>query len=116
LLSVQLIDAALDRGAELADPDLVRHLVISHHGHGRPTCPTAGGASLEVSVEGEGLDFHAWCDPGRDDLDQPRRFRALCEQYGYWGLALLEAIVRQADHVVSRSTPTDHGAAELEVL
>ena len=29
------------------------------------------------------------------------RFRRCCEHYGYWGLALLEAIVRQADHQVS---------------
>ena len=35
------------------------------------------------------------------DWDQPARFRRLCKWFGPWGLAVLEAIVRQADHAVS---------------
>ena len=40
-------------------------------------------------------------DLGTPDWEQPARFRRLCECYGYWGLALLEAVVRQADQAVS---------------
>ena len=40
-------------------------------------------------------------DLGEADWQQPARFHRCCESYGYWGLALLEAIVRQADHQVS---------------
>ena len=35
------------------------------------------------------------------DWEQPSRFRRLHDRWGPWGLALLEAIVRQADHAVS---------------
>ena len=35
------------------------------------------------------------------DWEQPARFRQLSDRFGPWGLALLEAIVRQADHAVS---------------
>jgi len=85
------------------DRDLVVHLVVSHHGHGRPLVPPVrrddlativqvpiGGGSVEI--EGD-LSVHDW--------DQPARFRMLCQRYGTWGLALLESIVRQADHAAS---------------
>jgi hypothetical protein len=38
------------------------------------------------------------------DWGQPARFRRLCERYGTWGLALLESIVRQADHAASAAS------------
>ena len=116
LLSVQLLDAALAAGAELAEPDLLRHLVISHHGHGRPSCPIAGSGAVTVSLQIDHSTLSASCDPGVEDLDQPARFRTLCERFGFWGLALLEAIVRQADHVVSRATPAGDRSADVEVV
>jgi CRISPR-associated endonuclease/helicase Cas3 len=78
--------------------------VVSHHGHGRPSVATAISAGLPCSVTIGGVAFTAVADPGRVDHAQPERFRALCERYGYWGLALLETIVRQADHLVSAVT------------
>ena len=42
------------------------------------------------------------------DWEQPARFRHLSERFGPWGLALLEAIVRQADHAVSAGTAVGH--------
>ncbi len=90
------------------DPDLVIHLVASHHGHARPWLPpvrdgkpadivvtmpdaVAGTPGAEVGVSsGTTVDF-----------DHPGRFVRLNERYGRWGLALLESIVRCADMTVS---------------
>jgi CRISPR-associated endonuclease/helicase Cas3 len=105
LLSVQLLDAWIAGGAEIADVDLVRHLILSHHGHGRPWCLAPGKAGeFATSFSLDGDHFDAPTNPSLCDLDQPRRFRTLNEKYGYWGLALLECIVRQADHLVSELT------------
>lgn len=84
------------------DQDLVLHLVLSHHGEGRPMVPVVedptGGAAAAII---EGTKVEAVTDLSAADWEQPSRFRRLCERYGYWGLALLEAIVRQADQAVS---------------
>lgn len=114
LLSAQLLDAYLLDGHALeAEADLVRHLVQSHHGHARPLCPTSkGGASVSTTVAVNGTSVSAQTNPQLSDWNQPGRFRTLCEQYGYWGLVLLEAVVRQADHRVSAAT----GLLELEVI
>ncbi len=105
LLSVQLVDAAIEAGYVVDNADLIRHLVISHHGRGRPWCPSpAGSVDLPTAFNLDGQVFAAATNPSRPDWMQPERFRRLNEQYGYWGLALLETIVRQADHVVSEIT------------
>ncbi len=105
LLSIQILDAALASGVKIKDVDLVRHLVISHHGFGRPLCPeTRPVAALRSVVTCEGAVIDTTTDPSRADWEQPNRFQLLCEQFGYWGLALLETIVRQADHLVSGAT------------
>lgn len=90
--------------ADLAD--LLIHLVISHHGSGRPLIPPADdGAGTTVASEIEGIRLAATADLSRIDWEQPARFRRLNERFGPWGLALLEAILRQADHSVSRAMP-----------
>ncbi|MGF1653050.1 MAG: type I-U CRISPR-associated helicase/endonuclease Cas3 [Actinomycetales bacterium] len=83
------------------DPDLVVHLVASHHGHARPLLPlvvdlaprpvTTTIQDVEVSVD----------SAATVDLDQPARFARLNQRYGRWGLALLESTVRCADMTVS---------------
>lgn len=90
------------------DPDLVIHLIASHHGHARPWLPPVmdhkprdigviltdtaiGTTGTKVSVSsGATIDF-----------DHPARFARLNARYGRWGLALLESIVRCADMTVS---------------
>jgi CRISPR-associated endonuclease/helicase Cas3 len=104
LLSVQMLDAFLGCGDQIDSPELVRHLIISHHGQGRPRCSiSVDGGPLDAPqlVGGTGI---CHLDPTVEDWEQPRRFRDLCEEYGYWGLALLESCVRQADHVISAAT------------
>jgi CRISPR-associated endonuclease/helicase Cas3 len=101
-LSRRLAAARLnDRPAE-QDLDLVLHLIAAHHGYGRPLIPpVADGAAAAVRGEIDGEPVIVSGDLGEVDWEQPARFRRCCERYGYWGLALLEAIVRQADHQVS---------------
>ena len=85
--------------------DLFLHLVISHHGKGRPLVPpVADDTPAEVSALVEGVEVRAKADLSIVDWDQPTRFKRLSEHFGPWGLALLEAIVIRADHAVSAAT------------
>lgn len=84
--------------------DLLVHLVVSHHGSGRPLIPPViDGASEKVVSEIEGVRLEASADLSVVDWEQPARFRRLNERYGPWGLALMETILRMADHAVSSS-------------
>lgn len=65
------------------DP-LVRHLIGSHHGHGRPLLP----ASPDIALW---RDLEDWAESWAD----------LQHTYGPWGLAYLEALVRLADWSIS---------------
>jgi CRISPR-associated endonuclease/helicase Cas3 len=108
-LSARLVAAYLDEHPEIANRDLIEHLVISHHGHGRPLVPVVDDPlALVTAADVDGVRVTVSGDLARVDWEQPARFRRLCERYGYWGLALLEAIVRQADHAAS-------SAVEVEV-
>ena len=71
--------------------DLVLHLIAAHHGRGRPLFPTdevrdpepKGKYMAEIAVE------------------VPRRFSRLQRNYGRWGLAYLESLLRAADYAAS---------------
>ena len=84
------------------DADLLVHLVVAHHGHGRPLVPIVDDpeVGLTKGMVG-GVPVEVEGSLGVPDWEQPARFRRLCEHYGYWGVALLEAVVRQADQAVS---------------
>lgn len=106
VLSARLAETfAASRGTLTADDELLVHLVVSHHGFGRPSVPVpsdpAGGGSWIVKADIDGSMAAADADLTIVDWDQPARFRTVCERYGYWGVALLEAIVRKADHAAS---------------
>ena len=104
-LSARLVRAWLERMADWGEPierDLLVHLVISHHGKGRPlVAPVVDGTSTTVRGTVEGVAVEANADLGITDWNQPSRFRRLDAHFGPWGLALLEAIVIRADHAVS---------------
>ena len=92
--------------------DLLVHLVISHHGSGRPLVPpvedhTTGAVTAEI----DGTAVDAPADLSVIDWNQPARFTRLNDEFGPWGLALLEAVVRRADHTVSAGSQV----SELEV-
>ena len=91
---------------------LLLHLVVAHHGRGRPlVAPVHDLTGVNVSCQIEGSELVACANLSDVDWEQPARFAALNSQYGCWGLALLEAVVRQADHLVSRKAQT----TELEI-
>jgi CRISPR-associated endonuclease/helicase Cas3 len=104
LLSVQILDEHVRSSGPMPEFDLVRHLVLTHHGHGRPFCPTSMSGAETTRVRVDGVVVEAVTDPGDGDWSQPERFRLLTERFGYWGLALMEAALRQADHRVSAAT------------
>lgn len=100
-LSRRLVEEWI-RQVEPGHSDLIAHLVVSHHGHGRPfLIPVEDRAAGCVSGELEGREVTAGSDLSVADWSQPTRFHSLCAEFGHWGLALLEAVVRQADHEVS---------------
>lgn len=102
-LSRRLVAAWLPMSNVKVDEDLLLHLVASHHGQGRPLVRTVHDPlSAEVSALVEGLMVTVSADLGQADWDQPARFHRCCESYGLWGLALMEAVLRQADHHVSQ--------------
>ena len=85
--------------------------MISYHGKGRPlVAPVLDGTASEVSAVVEGVSVAAPADLAIVDWLQPGRFRRLNDRFGPWGLALLESIVRLADHVVSAGTDTSRDA------
>lgn len=70
--------------------DLVLHLIVAHHGFGRPVIRTTGCDDAPPS---------ALADRAREVA---LRFFRLQERWGPWGLAWLETLVRAADQVASR--------------
>lgn len=95
------------------DFDLLLHLIISHHGGGRPlVLPVQDGTDGVVSTRIDGLRVEARADLSVVDWDQPARFGRLNDRFGPWGLALLEAALRQADHAVSSGDGIATGSGE----
>ncbi|MDE0529193.1 MAG: type I-U CRISPR-associated helicase/endonuclease Cas3 [Truepera sp.] len=112
VLSARLVLRWLERHSAGCDPslrDLLLHLILSHHGSGRPLVPPVADDTI-YKVRGivDDVSVEAPADLSIVDWKQPARFRRLNDQFGPWGLALLEAIVRQADHAVSAGADVGH--------
>ena len=109
-LSARLVRVWLEHSpgwGELLQRELLLHLVISHHGKGRPLVPpVTDGTTETVSAEVAGVSIEAPADLGIADWRQPARFRRLSDRFGPWGLALLEAIVIRSDHAISAGKDT----------
>jgi CRISPR-associated endonuclease/helicase Cas3 len=101
LMSLALIESDSSVLANAADPDLVRHLVASHHGWCRPWAPSVPDPDptlVEITHDGRQLrstSDHSFADASSGIAD---RFFALVDRYGWHGLAWLECILRLADH------------------
>lgn len=83
------------------DPDLVLHLIATHHGWARPLPPIIADANpQELRYTHEGHEMKASSDLVQTPLalEAADRFWRLSARYGHHGLAWLEAIFRLADH------------------
>ena len=83
------------------DPDLVLHLVGTHHGHGRPLPsiikdPAPG--TLRFEHDGHPMESPTDLAESSIALEMAERFWCLIDRYGYYGLAWLETVLRLADH------------------
>ncbi len=108
MVSVSLLedsDAGRQLLARASDPDLVLHLVASHHGYARPFAPFEG-LSADEETEGAVAVTHrntALSCPSEHERDRigsgvARRFRDVQDRYGWYTLAYLESILRLSDH------------------
>lgn len=78
------------KGLGTAEQDLVLHLVAAHHGFARPVISTSGFDDLPPTLlEERGQEVAL-------------RFARLQEEWGPWGLAWWEALLRSADQWASR--------------
>jgi len=104
-LSARLASAWLQQNTTWGVPvqrELLLHLVISHHGKGRPLVPPVpDGTAAVVSAPVAGARVQTPADLALVDWCQPTRFRQLSDTFGPWALALLEAILIRSDHAVS---------------
>ena len=92
------------------DPDLVLHLIGTHHGCGRPFFPVweeDPSITIHIEAEGESFETSSGRALARIDSGWVDRFALLNRRYGYWGLSYLEAILRRADCVQSRKEEQD---------
>ncbi len=99
--SVAMIESNPDILGAAHDKDLVRHLVGTHHGWGRPLPPIIEDPEpqrLQYKFDRQALAANSDLADTSLALDMADRFWRLVERYGYHGLAWLEAILRLADH------------------
>ena len=87
--------------ADANDPDLVLHLIATHHGHGRPLPPVIEDPSPRVlRHRHDEHEMEASSNVVDSDIsfEGAERFWRLTGLYGHHGLAWLEAVLRLADH------------------
>ena len=99
--SADRLEEQLEKGEQTAhDPDLVMHLVLSHHGRFRgpgPVCLPEYGPAPRHQDPNEA----SWAEA-------MSRFHRLNDRYGPYTLALIETILRLADWDVSQELEQNH--------
>ncbi|HEX4796454.1 MAG TPA: type I-U CRISPR-associated helicase/endonuclease Cas3 [Humisphaera sp.] len=76
--------------------DVILHLIAAHHGRARPHFTRA-----------ETIDEKYLADAtGSHQIEATRRFARLQRNFGRWGLAYLESLIRAADYAASISADT----------
>lgn len=112
LLSVALAEKYPDVLNQAHDPDLVLHLVGTHHGRARPFPPVVPDpVPVEVSVDLDGKLLTAMSAHGLEKLSSGwvERFWRMVRRYGVWGLAYLETLLRLADYARSEEEQLRYG-------
>ena len=106
ITGVALMEAEPDVLAGAHDPDLVLHLIASHHGWARPFAPVVvdrGTAIINQEIAGEHFRVPVANSLYRLGSGVAERFWRLTRRYGWYGLAYLEAVLRLADHRASQA-------------
>jgi CRISPR-associated endonuclease/helicase Cas3 len=112
LLSVALVEKYPNVLAQAHDPDLVLHLVGTHHGRARPFPPVVHDHEpVEVSVDLDGQMLKAMSTHGLENLSSGwvERFWRLVRRYGAWGITYLETLLRLADYARSEEEQARYG-------
>jgi len=92
------------------DKDLVLYLIGSHHGRCRPLPPIiVEKQPQQISYKFDGQTMKASTDLVNSTMafDMVDRFWLLNKRYGHYGLALLESVLRLADHQQSKEENND---------
>jgi CRISPR-associated endonuclease/helicase Cas3 len=101
LASVALLESDRTVLAAANDPELVLHLIGTHHGWARPLPPAIEDPNpqrLKYTYDGStALKASTDLTTGTLALEMADRFWRLVERYGHYGLAWLEATLRLAD-------------------
>jgi CRISPR-associated endonuclease/helicase Cas3 len=117
MLSVQMAEGATEVAALPASPvlrALALHLIATHHGYARPFAPLVDDpAPPDVGLS---LNGNAIAIRGADRIEHPAhaldsgladRFWRMNRHYGWWGIALLETVIRLADQAASARRQTN---------
>lgn len=108
MVSVELI-AFLKLESDLPNRELLLHLVAAHHGYARPFAPVCFDEATDDELRSlrfngndiSGSERRTWVPSHRLDSGVAERFWKLTRQFGWWGLAWLESILRLADQQAS---------------
>lgn len=124
LLSAQLAERFFDLPDDPADRDLVLHLIATHHGYARPFTPVVRDAepsAIDAAIGGRRLAVTAgerrgWPEPHHLSSGFADRFGRIVQRHGWWGAALLEAILRLADWTASAAAARSTARRTAEEL
>lgn len=100
VLSVRLAEKSDSLPKCDIDRDLVLHLIASHHGYCRPFVPMfddSANIKSNFQVNGKKVEWTGATKLEIIDSGVADRYWRLTREYGWWGLAWLESILRLAD-------------------
>jgi CRISPR-associated endonuclease/helicase Cas3 len=100
-LSLTMIEGRPEIERRAHDWVLVQHLVMSHHGWGRPFVPAVidhNPEAVHFDLDGTALSAASDHSLARIDSGVAERYWELVARYGWFRLAWFEAILRLADH------------------
>lgn len=119
MVSLALIDY-LEFPSEDIDDSLLRHSIAAHHGYARPFAPLRHDeehSAINLKPLGgpviASTERKKWIPAHRLDSGISDRFWGMNRRCGWWGLALLETILRLADWKASASPNRCNASLEL---